>query len=402
MNLRFVVCVGGLLCAAVSGVPAESAVWSVAKDGTGDYAVIQDAVDAAAPGDTIRIGAGTFDDVHPIPYWDGYQATIDVTKNGLVLIGSGPDQTIIGTGIVDWYYRVLLVARVGSINVDSLSLSDLTIAGGYNGIHYEGDHLRVARCDLRSSDYGMAIFGSHGLIVSDSVIQAEEAGIGTFQGTVGATFDSLTISGCQFGIALQQTTDLSIRDVAMRDVQIGLQLDWGCIGVAERVDIVGRAGVNTGAGLVVTYYSALTLLASTVDYSLTETHDAVSVTNRSTISGSGNVFRGGGANTLYLAGIYGEHNPLVDFHGNDIYRADSTSVDAIDYNEVFFGAKEHFDLTGNYWGTDDPQQIAAWIVDAGDFTNNADHWALVDFVPYLATPVPTGSSSWGGLKSLFR
>ena len=39
----------------------RAAVWSVAVDGSGDYSVIQDAVDAAADGDTISLGPGRYD-----------------------------------------------------------------------------------------------------------------------------------------------------------------------------------------------------------------------------------------------------------------------------------------------------------------------------------------------------
>ena len=39
-------------------LPVAARTWRVEKDGSGDFTVIQDAVDAAAAGDTIRIGPG--------------------------------------------------------------------------------------------------------------------------------------------------------------------------------------------------------------------------------------------------------------------------------------------------------------------------------------------------------
>jgi len=47
------------LCLAAS---AQSATWHVEKDGSGDFEVIQDAVDAAAPGDVIMVGPGRYEE----------------------------------------------------------------------------------------------------------------------------------------------------------------------------------------------------------------------------------------------------------------------------------------------------------------------------------------------------
>jgi hypothetical protein len=50
---------------AILGVVCDQGIgrtWSVEKDGSGDFSVIQDAVEAAAPGDTIQIGEGRFED----------------------------------------------------------------------------------------------------------------------------------------------------------------------------------------------------------------------------------------------------------------------------------------------------------------------------------------------------
>ena len=42
--------------------PSEARTWRVEKDGTGDYSILYEAVDAAASGDTILIGPGRFED----------------------------------------------------------------------------------------------------------------------------------------------------------------------------------------------------------------------------------------------------------------------------------------------------------------------------------------------------
>jgi hypothetical protein len=54
-----------LLCAApllASGSTVAST-WYLEADGSGDFSTIQEAVDAAFPGDTIELGPGVHDDV---------------------------------------------------------------------------------------------------------------------------------------------------------------------------------------------------------------------------------------------------------------------------------------------------------------------------------------------------
>ncbi|MBE0568033.1 MAG: hypothetical protein IH621_18915 [Krumholzibacteria bacterium] len=67
--------VGWLLVATafVLTTGAEARTWRVEKDGSGDYTVIQDALDAAASGDTIQIGPGRFEDFRIYPTNGGDQ-----------------------------------------------------------------------------------------------------------------------------------------------------------------------------------------------------------------------------------------------------------------------------------------------------------------------------------------
>ncbi|MBD3162907.1 MAG: hypothetical protein GF346_10880, partial [Candidatus Eisenbacteria bacterium] len=49
-----------LLATGIPGSSARSASRSVEADGTGAHPTIQSAIDAAQPGDTIRVGPGTY------------------------------------------------------------------------------------------------------------------------------------------------------------------------------------------------------------------------------------------------------------------------------------------------------------------------------------------------------
>jgi len=82
------------LCLAAS---AQSTTWYVEKDGSGDFEVIQDAVDAAAPGDVIMVGPGRYAEfqLYNFGYGD-WHIYVMVETDDLTIIGSGPESTIIG------------------------------------------------------------------------------------------------------------------------------------------------------------------------------------------------------------------------------------------------------------------------------------------------------------------
>lgn len=75
---------------------ASARTWTVDKSGTGDFTVLQDALDAMASGDTIRMGPGRFDDwaiYNPGPNETMTRGFINVTD--ATIMGS-PEGTIIG------------------------------------------------------------------------------------------------------------------------------------------------------------------------------------------------------------------------------------------------------------------------------------------------------------------
>jgi hypothetical protein len=60
---------------------------------------------------------------------------------------------------------------------------------------------------------------------------------------------------------------------------------------------------------------------------------------------------------------------------------------------------ETLDMTNNYWGTDNPDSIRAWIHDADD----SDHSCYrIDFEPFRSESTPTKRESLSGVKALFR
>ena len=88
---QFLLCFGFIFW----GSSADGAVLYVEKDGSGDFTVIQAAVDAASDGDIIMIGAGRFDDYETVPNWGDLRVWVRDGKS-LTFQGAGPEETIIG------------------------------------------------------------------------------------------------------------------------------------------------------------------------------------------------------------------------------------------------------------------------------------------------------------------
>jgi hypothetical protein len=56
------------------------------------------------------------------------------------------------------------------------------------------------------------------------------------------------------------------------------------------------------------------------------------------------------------------------------------------------------DLSNNYWGTADPNQVAQWIWDGID---DPSIKAVVQYLPISTGPIATEPKSWGEVKTLY-
>lgn len=104
-----------LVALVVSTDPARAAIWWIEPDGSGDAPSIQAALDAAAPGDVIRLAPGTFKETLIWPL-----------TQGLTLEGADPDPaaTVIDA---EWLDGVIAI----DVPVDSTTvLRRLTLIHG--------------------------------------------------------------------------------------------------------------------------------------------------------------------------------------------------------------------------------------------------------------------------------
>lgn len=373
---------------------AAAATISVRKDGTGDYTVLQEALNAAADGDSILVGPGEYTEMSwvRLPGWSwDVQACGYVTAQNLTIIGSGREQTVIGprsyAGVNGQYSPLALVYTGGS----SLSLQELAVCNCYHGVYAIGG-LMVDSCLIDNNRFGIfrPASGSGGW-VRDSIIRTslplspiglkvESSGGGAgfamercrSEGvyTIIAGVDGMTIVDSEFtdeivGIAIYDNARVYIHNSVVSNMsKYGIKFTLGSGGYCEisDSDISGEyaaldSGGNAPDGRFVVYGSSLS----------------------------------GGTEAV----VFARYRPMSWLvAGCDLIKGSGPVVQC----GPSYVTVTH-DMRNNYWGTTNEADIQAWIIDHNDDPNIP---ATVLYSPFDGQPVPTESTSWGDLKALWR
>ncbi len=384
--MKAAIVLSALICFLPHSVLAST--WQVEKDGSGDFVEIQHAIDAAAAGDTIRIGPGRFDTFHPFtaPGWTE-EVIVGVTKDNLTFIGSGKDVTIVGTSAP---YGApgedpKCFCSIGSFDA---RIQDLTIENVEEGIYWWEGNLVVQGCVIRgnSNTYiGMGpVFNSLQVLGCDfELLNQGSLGISTHPPSGNISVHNCHFSGVGTGLISNDTSGVELTSCIFEDLGVGAQFDWGTTGtisdckffdnfvlgiqflnnsIAEINDTYfsrAELGLAIGAGSVVTGTRVVLensidtsiILWSQVYVNLTQSHILPSSTGRA----------------IWSTGFPYEH-----------------------INQ---------DMQGNFWGTDDPDSIAAMIWDSND--DPSLHFTVL-FEPFAGGPVPTEKKSFGSVKAMFR
>jgi len=379
----------------------EAGTWRVELDGSGDFTVLQDAVDAAAEGDTVLVGAGQFDTIRPVPDWDGFSATMAIQKGGLVVEGQGAGSTIIGANYIGTHYRSIVVNSWATGN--GFTLRHATVIGGYNGLHYQKDQLLVENCEFTGSTHGIATFATRGAIIRNcSFHDMEGVGLGTADvddGSWDIVVEDSDFARLEVGFSATATSNAVIRRCRIVECIGGVDINLYSSAEISDCEIIGIPDQEHGVAITVSLFSEAEISHCTLDMSMAQPYRALRVSNWSDISGTGNTIRCGGYTSMFT----NMHFDASDFTGNEIYKADRFCLEATHFNENLYEPPLHLDMTDNYWGTSDPDSIAAWIDDHYDHhPQDAQHRVIVDFLPYLEDPVPVEPTSLGDVRGLFR
>jgi hypothetical protein len=384
-----------LLCSAA----AEARTWHVEKDGSGDFTVIQDAVEAAAAGDTIRIGPGRFYEGRIWSFPSGLSAFIRVVilQSDLTLIGAGADETFIGQAEP---YEVPQGDHKGIYASSGLGASRLVVEhlgfeNAREGIATWETELVVNHCAFIKCDIGISALNhpTSGLFVADSRFEDLAR---DFEFISTNWIAQARIERCTFvigptswhtnHIGVSNCADAVISDCNFTGGTYAVQVNQHshCRIVRCEFDEQSHQGLITSLAGSSTEVSHCRFRNQAIAMETIESTVSLHVTNC--------VYE-----NVSNASIVIERAADVTVNSSDLARGAQYAVKAL--YRVPGQAPLTFDFTDNYWGTDDPDEIAAMIYDANDH-DDTDY--TIDFVPYRSASTPVERRSLSEIKALFR
>jgi len=368
-------------------VSAQPATWFVELDGSGDFSDIQPAVDAAAAGDTIKIGPGRFDTFRPFtaPAWTE-EVIVGVTKDDLTFIGSGKDVTIVGTSqpYGDPGEDPKSFCSIGSFDC---KIQDLTIENVEEGIYWWEGNLVVEDCVVRGNTITYIGIGSwfDSLMVNDCDFELNGGAIGitTHPPSGNISVLSCTFLGYGIGIGAIETNGINVEGCQFENLAVGAQFDYGTTGSLSNCQFLNS--------LVIGFEMSYNSYVEIHDVYFTGSKEGMRISSGSDLIGSRVVIENStGISILLMSQAY------VNLTESHIF---PSILDKAVWAQGFLSEHVTQDFRGNYWGTSDPVAIAAMIQDSND--DPSIHTTVL-FEPYSGEPVPTEQKSFGSIKAMFR
>lgn len=383
-----------------AAIPASGATLRVARDGSGEYAVIQAAVDAAASGDTILIGPGRYNEGATVttPGWTEYVRVL-IRQPELTLIGAGADRTIIGPttpwdlsqggnrGIEAGSYWHSLRVHVSDIGFENMGY-------GINGAEAP-DVMTIQRCRFYNNAKSVQFYNGGTLSISDSVFDQMPR---NYQLMFAMLCDDVVIERCQFALAdahfwiqtavqLQSVSAATLTDCAFAGGDGGLSLIGVGAAVVDRCHFHNQTAADPnrlGRGIEIAG-SPANVISCYFDMQT----NALRIASSPSVTVSRTIIA-----DVTDASIHFDDVDVLNVH--DCVLAHGARYTVLQRSPC--GAKAgadmpHLNMTNNDWGTVSADSIAAWI--------RACTY-VVDYVPFVGQPVATESTSWGDLKARFR
>lgn len=394
-----------LIIAAVFATSAAMArTWRVEQDGSGDFQVIQHAVNAAASGDTVCIGPGEYMDHFQVdPPQDYYSACVQLKQAELTIIGAGADSTFIGPQGDGWdgwdgeHARTIGIFADGYWDNRNLYLKGVTVRNANSGLlSWRLEHTDIDECAFKGNRSGIFISEGRFLVqgswfggqpsngrhlrahsTPNSIVENcrfEETSIvqtGSVHLSVSWRPSSVEVRNCSFLGGYDAFSiggvEVNISNCMMKNLQ-GYAIGVGS-GAALSVE---NCTVDVAEGGLFSSYSGSDITVSNTSFrSLVEASVVFDGLSDCTITNC-NLAKG----VRYVA----------------------TSPYGLPPQEKLT-IESRADLRNNWWGTSDPDSIQAWIFDAAD---DSTLTVIFDWYPYLDAPVANEHTSTGGLKRMFR
>lgn len=375
----------------VTTAPATARTWRVEQDGSGDFTVIQDAIDAASAGDVIAIGPGTYQDYTFAWFngqWNVYSCAF-VTKDNLTLQGAGQGLTIIGLPNLDDHPN-LDINGIGMIDNATLHIRELTVRGVDLGVHFEQQYLDIYHCEFISCDSGIGSWGTgSNTIQYCSIRDSVHDSIHMASSAENVNISNCEIVGGSLGIYLPSVPSAVVADCVLQGSGTAISIGLGGFSQIVRCGFIEYEN----CALSVSGGASVQLINSHIF----EGRFGISFIGDGRLEGHGNVIEGCSQRTLLI-----QSATDVEFCGNQILPGEGPSVEAR-ASQWLCPETCHLNLIGNYWGTDDAEEIAGRIIDYYDFDPPSGWYrAIVDFIPFEGGVVTTERQTWGAVKSLYR
>ncbi len=375
-----------LLLALLLVASAQAATWRVEKDGSGDFAIIQDAVEASASGDTIMIGPGRYDDTvtFTTPYVT-WTVCVSLSGQDLTFIGAGKDATYIGPavpgemtndgwrGFANWPNGVARFV-IENVTIENMFVGmkvypslfearDCRFSVCYDGIniHESGNPTLIERCEFVETHTGIDIRGCSGPTIRDCSFVDSDIGEATY-GVYCSSVEDILVENCTFEVPMPY-----------------FPLSSGTIRNCTVLNSWGYGILMEG--------SNLTIENTIIDG--TEHEWSIKAALMSEVQGRGNILRGSSWSAVSLAWS------TANFSQNHIF----SEADFVTVGGFTSPPAVEIDFRNNYWGTTDPLELAARIKDGND---DPSIYAHVLYEPYSNVPMSNEERSWGEIKALYK
>ena len=242
-------------------------------------------------------------------------------------------------------------------------------------------------CSFSSCYVEIVVFDVDGIVVDGSsfdVIGGTGRGIVSFSGARNLEISNCYFTGNGHGMSFNVTENAVVSNCAFENERSGVSYDMGSSGVVTDCDMSAdfTGGISVGLG------SNVHLTGNNINGS----YLALVASESSQVTGTNNIFSGG---SDYYATIWITSNATVELHDCHIFKGCEFAVKL----EYFSGEYFEQDLTGNYWGTTDPDTVAEWIWDGND--DSSIH-SVVNYLPIADGPVPTDARTWSEVKALYK
>ncbi len=388
-----------LLCLIIvtMAVPGFAGTFRVERDGSTDFSVIQDAVNAAASGDTILIGPGRYNEGEIVSTagWTEFVRVL-VHQDELTIIGAGADETILGS-TVDYDYDIQgddrgIVAGpyFGSNNLRVENIGFENMGRGIWGCG-SPDIVVVENCRFDSNYYGVYLCSGNSLELNSCVfnLAAEWGVLFSCNG-----LDNVSVNNCEFvyeedpfysGILvhMQGVSNADFNNCTFSEGKWGLRLYGGSTNQASVTgcQFFGQARVGLEAGGVNVFVDNCVFEQQEIAFVTYMPAPSLNVCNTTIVDVNDVSFEIYSVNEFEVSNTVIAHGPEHSVRQHE-FQSDKTNLEL-----------HQLIMINNDWGTTDADTIASWI-------SLRDYEA--QYIPFIGQQVPAEAITLDGLKAMFR